>query len=107
LTRMPLAMKSTASAFVRPMTAAFVAPYTYRFGAPLIEEAPDEMLMMEQVLFPGAQSSREPVATSLDFAAVARASIPGNRAFVIRCMDFTLRSNEKSQSASVHSSTEP
>jgi hypothetical protein len=35
------------------------------------------------------------------------ASMPGRNALIIRCMDFTLRSNEKSQSRSEQSSTLP
>src|ERR1700754_1363998 len=35
------------------------------------------------------------------------ASMPGRNALIVRCIDLTLRSNEKSQSCSEHSSTLP
>ncbi len=51
---------------------------------PRTEEAPDAMLTIELVL---------PVA-------FARSSMPGRKARIVRCIDFTLRSKEKSQSFS-------
>jgi len=55
-------------------------------GTPRIEDAADDMLMIEPPpLF----------------------SIPGMKAFIVRCIDFTLRSNEKSMSCSDESSTLP
>ena len=47
LTLIPSSMKSAAIDLVIPMTAAFVVPYTNLLGTPLIEEATEDMLMIE------------------------------------------------------------
>src|SRR5439155_22880036 len=86
LARILSLMKSTATNMVRPITAALVAPYTWRFGMPRTEDAPDAMLTIAPFL---------------------RLSIAGRNALMVRCIDLTLRSNEKSQSDSEQSSTQP
>src|SRR6186997_2932610 len=70
LQRIPLVMKSAATAL----------------GRPLMEDTPDDILMIEPPPF---------------------FSIAGKNALMVRCMDLTLRSKEKSQSFSEHSSTVP
>ena len=67
-------------ALVSPITAALVAPYTNRFGAPFTEDAAEDMLMME----PPRPAD----------------SMAGNNALVMRYIERTFRSKEKSQSFS-------
>ena len=58
----------------------------YRFGRPVTDDTVDDMLMIEPPPF---------------------FTMPGRNARIIRCIDLTFRSNEKSQSSSEHSSTVP
>src|SRR5437016_11993372 len=83
LQRMPRLMKSAATDLVSPITAALVALYTARFGTPLTEEAVEAMLMMDTL---------RPVA-------FACSSIFGRNARIVRYIERTLRTKEKSQSS--------
>ena len=73
LQRIPLVMKSIATALVSATTAPLVDAYTYRFGAALVAATLDAMFTI---------------------APPPRSIIPGRNARITRCIDLTFRSNE-------------